>query len=197
MREVYLDKTVSRVRSVSALVPGFDRASVSVNGLKCRNPFAEGREGLLEGLLAALQPSRFTPIHGDATFSNTLVDDKLRVWFIDPRGSFARPGVMGDEWYDFAKVYYSAVGGYDAFNRRKFKLHIDHETVEVLMEEPAFIVEARAIFPEYFGVEMGRIEVIHGLIWLALSGYARDDIDSVIGAFYLGLYWLETGLNRL
>ena len=137
------------------------------------------------------------PIHGDATFSNTLVDDKLRVWFIDPRGSFAKPGIMGDEWYDFAKVYYSAVGGYDAFNRRKFKLHIDHETVEVLMEEPAFTLEARTIFPEYFGAEMGRIEVIHGLIWLALSGYARDDLDSAIGAFYLGLYWLETGLQRL
>ena len=197
VREVYLDKTVSRVLSVSALVPGFDRKSVSINGLKCRNPFADGHMDLLEGLLASLQPSRFTPIHGDATFSNTLVDDKLRVWFIDPRGSFARPGVMGDEWYDFAKVYYSAVGGYDAFNRRKFKLHVDEETVEVLMEEPAFIGEARAIFPEYFGAEMGRIELIHGLIWLALSGYARDDIDSVIGAFYLGLYWLETGLAKL
>ena len=197
VREVYLDKTVSRVRSVSALVPGIERDSISINGLKCRNPFAAGRMGLLEDLLPALHPDRFTPIHGDATFSNTLVDDKLRVWFIDPRGSFARPGILGDEWYDFAKVYYSAVGGYDTFNRRKFKLHIDHETVEVLMEEPAFIGEARAIFPEYFGAEMGRIELIHGLIWLALSGYARDDVDSVIGAFYLGLYWLETGLSRL
>jgi hypothetical protein len=150
---------------------------------------------MLEGLLASLQPSRFVPTHGDATFSNTLIDDKLRVWFIDPRGYFAKPGILGDEWYDFAKVYYSAVGGYDAFNRRKFKLHVDHDTVEVLMEEPAFIAEARQIFPEYFGAEMGRIEIIHALIWFALSGYARDDIDSVIGAFYLGLYWLETGLN--
>ena len=197
VREVYLDKTIARVRSIAALVPGIERPSMSINGLKCRNPFADGHAGLLEGLLPGLQPSRFVPIHGDATFSNTLVDDKLRVWFIDPRGSFAKPGIMGDEWYDFAKVYYSAVGGYDAFNRRKFKLHIDHETVEVLMEEPAFTLEARTIFPEYFGAEMGRIEVIHGLIWLALSGYARDDLDSAIGAFYLGLYWLETGLQRL
>ena len=135
VREVYLDKTIARVRSIAALVPGIERPSMSINGLKCRNPFADGHAGLLEGLLPGLQPSRFVPIHGDATFSNTLVDDKLRVWFIDPRGSFAKPGIMGDEWYDFAKVYYSAVGGYDAFNRRKFKLHIDHETVEVLMEE--------------------------------------------------------------
>jgi len=197
VREVYVDKTLARIESVAALLPGIDRCHVSVNGLKCRNPFAtDGREAL-EALLAGLQPARFTPIHGDPTFSNSLVDDKLRVWFIDPRGYFAKPGIMGDEWYDFAKVYYSAVGGYDAFNRRKFKLHVDHETVEVLMEEPAFAGEARAIFGEYFGAEQGRIEAIHGLIWLALSGYARDDIDSVIGAFYLGLYWLEAGAARL
>ena len=36
-----------------------------------------------------------------------------------------------------------------------------------------------------------------GLIWLALSGYVKDDIDSVIGSFYLGLYWLESGMARL
>ena len=197
VREVYVEKTVSRVRSIAALAPGFDRESVTVNGRKCRNPFAREPEAPLEGLLGALQPERFAPIHGDPTFSNALVDDKLRVWFIDPRGSFARTGIMGDPWYDFAKVYYSAVGGYDVFNRRQFKLHIDHETVEVLMEESAFVAAARDIFPDYFGADMGRIEVIHGLIWLSLSGYARDDIDSAIGAFYLGLYWLETGLGRL
>jgi len=104
---------------------------------------------------------------------------------------------MGDAWYDFAKVYYSAVGGYDAFNRRKFKLHIDNETVEVLMEEPLFAKTARDIFADYFGKDLARIEVLHGLIWLALSGYAKDDIDSVIGSFYLGLYWLEMGTAKL
>jgi len=30
---------------------------------------------------------------------------------------------------------------------------------------------------------------------LSLSGYAKDDIDSVIGSFYLGLYHLEQGLK--
>ncbi|MCI3135215.1 phosphotransferase [Phenylobacterium aquaticum] len=197
VREVYLDKTVSRVRSVSPMLPGFDRKAMTVNGRKCRNPFYGEPEAPLADLIDGLQPTRFVPIHGDATFSNALVDDKLRTWFIDPRGYFAKPGVMGDEWYDFAKVYYSAVGGYDTFNRRKFKLHVDHETVEVLMEDSAFIPAAQSIFPEYFGDQMGRIEVIHGLIWLSLSGYTRDDIDSAIAAFYLGLYWLETGLNKL
>ena len=195
--EVYLGKTVARVQSVAPLIPGFDKASMTVNGKKCRNIFAGGDRGAIDALLPRLQPDAFVPIHGDATFSNTLIDDNLRTWFIDPRGYFAKPGIMGDPWYDFAKVYYSAVGGYDAFNRRKFKLHVDYETVEVLFEEPRFSRTAKDIFADYFGPEVARIETLHGLIWLALSGYAKDDIDSVIGAFYLGLYWLEYGAEKL
>ena len=99
--------------------------------------------------------------------------------------------------YDFAKVYYSAVGGYDAFNRRKFKLHIDNETVEIIREESSFADIGKEIFLEYFGNNIGKIEILHGLIWLALSGYAKDDIDSVIGSFYLGLYYLEQGMKKL
>ncbi len=197
VRGVYLTKTVDRVRLVSGLIPNFDRESVTINGRKCRNPFADKHAGLLESLMARLDTQRFTAIHGDPTFSNMLVDDNLRTWFIDPRGSFARPGIMGDPWYDFAKVYYSAVGAYDVFNRRKFKLHVDYETVEVLMEESAFSNASAQIFPQYFGDELARIELIHGLIWLSLSGYVRDDVDSVISAFYLGLYWLEGGMDRL
>ena len=197
IEEVYVKKTLSRVDSVSAIIPGFDRESMTVNGRKCRNVFAPKYQGTIESLLPYLQPDFFCPIHGDATFSNTLVDDKLRSWFIDPRGYFSKPGIMGDPWYDFAKVYYSAVGGYDGFNRRKFKLHIDHETVEILYEEPLYAATAIDIFVDYFGIELARIEVLHGLIWLALSGYAKDDIDSVIASFYLGLYWLESGRSKL
>jgi GTP:adenosylcobinamide-phosphate guanylyltransferase len=194
---VYIEKTIARVRSVAPIIPGFDAPSMTINGKKCRNVFAEKHEGFLQSLLPMLQPKRFVPIHGDPTFSNTIVDDKLRVWFIDPRGYFHRPGIFGDALYDFAKVYYSAVGGYDAFNRRKFKLYIDNETIEILTEEPLFAKITNEIFSDYLGSDRAKVEVLHGLIWLALTGYARDDVDSVIGAFYLGLYWLETGTDRL
>lgn len=194
---VYIDKTIARVRSVAPIIPGFDAPSMTINGKKCRNVFSEKHDGLLQRLLPMLQPKRFVPIHGDPTFSNTIVDDKLRVWFIDPRGYFHKPGIFGDAHYDFAKVYYSAVGGYDAFNRRKFKLYIDNETIEILTEEPLFARITNDIFSDYLGSDRAKVEVLHGLIWLALTGYARDDVDSVIGAFYLGLYWLETGTDRL
>lgn len=197
LKDVYISKTRARVDSVSALIPMFERESVTVNGRKCRNLFSERHSSLFDVLQERLKVDTFSPIHGDPTFSNSLIDDKLRVWFIDPRGSFAKPGIFGDKWYDFAKVYYSAVGGYDTFNRRKFKLHVDSDTVEVLMDTPMFAEIANSIFKDYFGNEQIRVELLHGLIWLSLSGYVRDDIDSVIGSFYLGLYWIEEGVSKL
>lgn len=197
IKDVYINKTISRVESVSNVIPNFSKDSMTINGIKCRNIFTEKNRHILDGLADKLMPEYFTPIHGDSTFSNTLVDEFLRVWFIDPRGYFSKPGIYGDPNYDFAKVYYSAVGGYDLFNRRKFKLHIDPETVEIMMDKPIFADEAENVFKSYFGKEMGKIKVLHGLIWIALSGYAKDDFDSIIGSFYLGLYWLEKGLEEL
>lgn len=194
VKQVYIDKTQQRVNSVASIIPGFENKSMTVNGMKCKNVFAG--DGI-ESLLKHVRAEQFTPIHGDPTFSNSLIDHNLKVWFIDPRGYFHQPGVWGDPWYDFAKVYYSAMGGYDAFNRRKFKLHIDDETVEIITDTPLFSDIADDIFHEFFGNDLARIRILHGLIWLSLSGYVKDDIDSIIGSFYLGLYWLEKGIKGL
>jgi thiamine kinase-like enzyme len=194
VRDTYIKKTIDRVLSVSKIIPNFDQKAFTINGLKCKNVFND--VGIFEELFKELNPKFFTPIHGDPTFSNTLVDKNLKVWYIDPRGYFARPGIWGDPMYDFAKVYYSAIGGYDSFNRRKFKLHVDNETAVVLMEDSPFSTVGKEIFTDYFNKDIAKIEVLHGLIWLALSGYAKDDIDSVIGSFYLGLYYLEQGLKK-
>lgn len=194
VRDTYITKTIDRVNSVAAIIPNFDQKAITVNGTKCKNIFHTPET--MEYIYSLLKPKYFTPIHGDPTFSNSLIDKNLRTWFIDPRGYFSKPGIWGDPLYDFAKVYYSAIGGYDTFNRKKFKLVVDSETVEVLMEESAFTTAGNEIFAEFFGKDLAKIEILHGLIWLSLSGYAKDDIDSVIGSFYLGLYYLEQGLKK-
>jgi hypothetical protein len=35
------------------------------------------------------------------------------------------------------------------------------------------------------------IKLIHAVIWLSLTTYAWQDYDSICGAFYNGLYYLE------
>ena len=193
---VYISKTKNRVKSVQQVIPKFDRESFTVNGVKCYNLFHERYHPIWDQINSALQTDTFTPIHGDPTFSNTIIDKNLKAWFIDPRGSFDKPGIYGDPLYDFAKVYYSAVGGYDTFNQRKFKLHIDNDTCEILMGEPDTARIAQDVFEELLS-DMPSIELLHGLIWLSLSGYAKDDIDSIIGSFYNGLFWLNRGIKKI
>ena len=36
-----------------------------------------------------------------------------------------------------------------------------------------------------------QIRLFHALIWLSLTTYAWEDYDSICGAFYNGLYYLE------
>ena len=103
---------------------------------------------------------------------------------------------MGDPNYDLAKLYYSAVGGYDGFNRRLFKLHFDYETAEIIMPKPYFHDQAKDMFIANCSPErMKSIKIIHSLIWLSLSGYTKDDYDSTIASFYLGLYWLQDAIQ--
>lgn len=46
-------------------------------------------------------------------------------------------------------------------------------------------------FLKLTGVNAEDIKLIHAVIWLSLTTYAWQDYDSVCGAFYNGLYYLE------
>ena len=41
------------------------------------------------------------------------------------------------------------------------------------------------------GADAYEIRLLHGVIWLSLTTYAWQDYDSICGAFYNGLYYLE------
>lgn len=192
MEEVYLRKTFERVRQVRPLLPHVDHPEVRVNGRLCRNPFAPGQE---ETLVARCRPlldrcPRFTTIHGDPTFSNTLVDAAGRAFLIDPRGRFGALRFHGDPRYDWAKLYYSAVGGYDSFNRRRFTLQVSAAEVEVRVQ-PSGYAHLEPLLAARADPSIAEIRLLHALIWISLAGYVRDDYDSILGAFYNGLWWLE------
>ena len=192
--EVYVTKTINRVASVSKIIPYFNKETITINGKKCRNIFSEQYKDLFDTILKEIMPTYFTPIHGDPTFSNTLVDDDLNPWFIDPRGYFSKLGVWGDPNYDFAKVYLSVGGSFDLFNRRKFKLHFNNTAADILLAPSGF---DDTVFQEFFGKDFTKIKIIHSLVWLSLGGSTKDDVDSIIASFYLGLYHLEDGLKNL
>lgn len=186
----YIDKTFKRLDQVWDLIPLARDKQITVNGKRCRNVLHYRDE--LQALVAKFEPATFRFIHGDCTFSNIMLRGGKTPVIIDPRGYFGRTELYGDPAYDWAKLYYSIVGNYDQFNLKRFSLTIGETDVELSiesnhwedMEQEFFRLLEGEVCPE-------QIKVFHAIIWLSLTTYAWEDYDSICGAFYNGLRYLE------
>jgi thiamine kinase-like enzyme len=149
-----------------------------------------------EKALNALDAKEFVLLHGDCTFSNMMLKEDMEPVVIDPRGYFGYTEMYGDVAYDWAKLYYSLVGNYDQFNRKAFRLHIGEE-IKLEIESNHW-EDMEDTFFELVKDDVTReqIQLIHAVIWLSLTTYAWEDYDSICGAFYNGLYYLEDVLSQ-
>jgi aminoglycoside phosphotransferase len=190
---VYIKKTLERIHRVKPIIPYNEAEYFYVNGKKVINLFHPSTRGYLEKLFNQIYfPPYYTIIHGDPTFSNILIENKTnRILFIDPRGYFATTKIYGDPYYDFAKLYYSAIGNYDMFNQRNFILDINGIEVNIKIESNGFEETEKVFLKHFTNKEMKNIRILHTLIWLSLSGYVLDDVDSMIGAYFKGLELLK------
>ena len=202
LKEAYFNKTMQRLSIIEYLVPGAREKTIRVNGRDCRNVFFH--KELLEKRLEKLRTERFPFIHGDCTFSNLMVRESGEPVLIDPRGYFGFTELYGDERYDWAKLYYSIVGNYDRFNLKNFTLDIGGQSIvngDVISDlsegEVRLLIESNGwedMEEDFFsltGANPYEIKLLHAVIWLSLTTYAWQDYDSVCGAFYNGLYYLE------
>lgn len=190
-REAYYGKTVERLAAVRDLIPFADQKSIIVNGRECRNVYFYKRD--LERALDALNVERFAFIHGDPTFSNLMLRGGTEPVLIDPRGYFGYTKLHGDPNYDWAKLYYSVVGNYDQFNLKNFRLSLSPETVDLTVESNGWESLEQDLFA-LSGADPRTIKLLHAVIWLSLTTYAWQDYDSICGAFYNGIYYLEEAL---
>ena len=205
LKEAYFNKTMQRLSKIEYLVPFAREEYIVVNGRRCRNVFWYKEQ--LERKLDQLKADRFPFIHGDCTFSNLMVREDGSPVLIDPRGYFGFTELYGDERYDWAKLYYSIVGNYDRFNLKKFSLDIGGGSIyteytkdddkglkagEVRLSiESNGWEDMEAEFFKLTGADEYEIKLLHAVIWLSLTTYAWQDYDSICGAFYNGLYYLE------
>ncbi len=189
-KKAYFTKTMDRLAAVRDLIPHANERYITVNGKKCRNVYFHLID--LEKKLYDVRCNEFKLIHGDCTFSNIMLRDGKDPVFIDPRGYFGSTEIFGDPAYDWAKLYYSIKGNYDMFNLRRFDIQIGEEVrLEIQsngwedMEDEFF-----ALLSED-GVSANDIKLLHAVIWLSLTTYAWEDYDSICGAFYNGIWYLE------
>ena len=192
--EAYIGKTFARLDKVKKLVPFAENATVVVNGRECRNIFFHREE--VEALVMRYLPEEFPLIHGDCTFSNMMLTEEGTPVLIDPRGYFGNTELYGDAAYDWAKLYYSIVGNYDRFNLKHFRLDISEDGAWLEIESNGW-EDMEDEFFRMLGDEIlpAQMHILHALIWLSLTTYAWEDYDSICGAFYNGLYYLEEALS--
>ena len=188
--DAYIGKTKARLEKVRELVPFANDKTVTVNGRVCRNVFYHWEK--LEKIISSYFPKEFRLIHGDCTFSNMMLRTDGSPVLIDPRGYFGKTELYGDTAYDWAKVYYSVVGNYDQFNLKRFRLDIRERDVELKIDSNHW-EDMEETFFELLDDEVSRkqIKALHAIIWLSLTTYAWQDYDSICGAFYNGLWYLE------
>lgn len=188
MKEAYYSKTMNRLAKLEDLVPFARDKVIVVNGKKCRNVYYHKRE--LEKKLEGLSCNKFCFIHGDCTFSNIMLREDGTPVLIDPRGYFGYTELYGDERYDWAKLYYSIIGNYDRFNLKDFRLEITNGEVHLDIASNHW-EDMQEEFFRLTGADEEEIRLLHAVIWLSLTTYAWQDYDSVCGAFYNGLFYLE------
>ncbi|MBF1259949.1 MAG: NTP transferase domain-containing protein [Lachnoanaerobaculum sp.] len=194
--DTYFYKTFTRLDKIRNLVPFALEKTININGKDYKNPFFY-REKIKEDVRnqCLYTCKSFSLIHGDCTFSNTMVDDKLNVIFLDPRGYFGSTELYGDVDYDWAKLYYSIDGDYDQFNNKNFELYIEENGVRLDIATNGWKELAPYYLSQLKGVDAQKIKFLHALIWLSLTTYAWEDYDSICGAFYKGVMLMDECLK--
>ena len=193
IEEAYFNKTMDRLSKIQDLIPYAREREIVVNGRKCRNVYYHKRE--IQKRIERLKANcdQFAFIHGDCTFSNLMVREDNSPVLIDPRGYFGFSELYGDVRYDWAKLYYSVVGNYDQFNLKRFRLIIGdtpEDGIKLSIDSNHW-EDLENDFFDMTGTNREEIKLLHAVIWLSLTTYAWQDYDSICGAFYNGLYYLE------
>lgn len=191
---VYVNKTLERIKPVTKMLKINSNKRYIINGKKIEVINPDDPE-IIRELFRILSPiSSFCPIHGDPTFSNILVINNNEIKFIDPRGYFGNSKIFGDPRYDFAKLYYSAVGNYDQFNEQNFQFKFSGEEITIKIASSGFENALKTM--ENYSMNTRDIEILHSLIWLSLSGYFINDVDSMIASYFHGLELMSEVISK-
>jgi GTP:adenosylcobinamide-phosphate guanylyltransferase/aminoglycoside phosphotransferase len=195
LKEAYYAKTLKRIDKARYLIPFADKEEIIINERKCKNIYFY-RDKFRALTQKLFRTEKFTLIHGDCTFSNTMIDGGGNIVFIDPRGYFGFTELYGDPVYDWAKVYYSINGDYDQFNNGNFALAINRNSVSLDIASNGWQHLTGYYLDKIKEYPASDIRLIHAIIWLSLTTYAWEDYDSVCGAFYNGLMLLDEFLRH-
>lgn len=180
LKEIYLDKTVQRLKSLKKdqnFIKYF-QDEISVN-----NFVYPSLEAICEKLDEILEVNKLywknnlSIIHGDYFFANILYDNKCNmVRVIDPRGDFGGYGIYGDPSYDLAKLSHSVDGKYDFIVEDLFRLEENKTSINYKILSDDKHEEIKDLFYNILSSydDIRRIKLIQALLFLSMIPLHKD-----------------------
>ena len=180
---IYRDKTIERLEAYAGQ-SGTDLG----RDWHYRGKILPSLNVIVKAIIEAIPPATpdyFQIVHGDFCFSNILYDFRANaIRVVDPRGIAAdeTPTIYGDVRYDIAKLFHSAVGGYDFIICSRHVLE-DSGGYELALDLPTGrdVEERQAVFHDraFAGYSMAQAaaQPISILLFLSMLPLHKDRPD--------------------
>lgn len=193
LSSMYITKSISRLKRFieqnSTAYGIYKRGYLNVNGklMQCPMRYLEENSELLSFIINQAQPSI---IHGDLCFSNIFFNTSTKeVKLIDPRGSFGRAGIHGDQNYDIAKIKHS-LSGYDHIISDKFQLIIRGIGLDFQINQSPYHQKINEIWTSYYHNHQS-INVIEALLFLSMIPLHKGNYKKQLTMYALGVSLLD------
>ncbi len=135
-------------------------------------------------------------IHGDLQFDNILFKPKKNFKLIDWRPSFGNNNIIGDQYYDFAKLLGCFEINYDLVKKNKFKFKINKKKLSLQIPKRNNSKNLIEYFQSYLykrNIDFKKVRIITGLIFLNMSPLHHHPFDKLL--YLYGKYYLQKYLN--
>jgi len=188
--DFYINKTNSRIKDF--LKEKKDENAI-INGVNV--PSINELISLID--LDWLCDSKPTNFHGDLILDN-IIKTSNDYCLLDWRQDFSGQVVVGDVYYDLAKLNHNLTVNHDIINSDLFVVSKKNGEILVDINRKQTLVECQSLFHNWIverGYDLKKVKILTSIIWLNMSPLHHKPFDEFL--FYFGKLNLYKELNNI
>jgi len=195
-KDMYVNKPTTRLAQWSDGNQFKNSNNLTINGLRVTN--IESRINKITQYLTNHHKPIVGIIHGDFHFGNIFYNEKNKTFkLIDPRGSFGgHNGIVGDVYYELAKLRHSYQGMYDAILDGLYTIEVDEQTFNIRFgpRKSKYINLLDSVISK-LGYDLNIVKMIEFTILLSLIPIHHDSKNNQLAFFLQALLLSEEIYN--
>ncbi len=192
--DIYYKKTIDRWDTIKddLKFSNFYNYEITINNIKYKSVkyYLSKLEKTLIDYNVISSNRKFWIIHGDLCFNNIIFNNN-QMYVIDPRGSFGKPGLYGDQWYELAKLSHS-ISGYDSIINNYYQVEIKDNNINYSFDQEI----NKQLFLELFEKLINKnilqkIYLIESLLFLSMIPLHKENYSHQIMMLCLAIQKLS------